>query len=1799
MAEHVAIDSTGVAAAAPAAAPAAAAPAAAMPQSDLEVVYHARMSVYQNLLRSLTEQIRSLPADFPREERERLERQRMEYAEKCHDEIEDRAVEDVVQFLHGSGAPRPPASDDGSSMLDDDEMSVASAGAEERGGRSPAPIDGVTDFSEARRDPRADPRSKPLGQQVLDDKSLETIFRDSDLNPHGRGVHGPNAKLTAANRERFLGARLSDNSLTGFSPGSREEDAKLMLAKHIYTGRKKPGAIRDNDDGSRNRVVTMLLDGRPPTDARKQVLNLIMGRAQGGKAEEAVADCWAKYFLFGCMPFYYVRNSGGLGDVPQAVDDFKEFGERVDAMLQGFAKKWPDRFGWLNNKECRADFILKPRLGRGGKKSQEKCGLSDEINKGVGVVVKLEATEQFNPAWKTDNEYVIKLDHPQVVVALTNGSQYRDFMQQGLVVNTTGVANATKGAFPLRSELTLNKERLTEAVTKQFTPLDLLAGKSCVPYTIRKRRRQGDRAALAKIYLHSAYTPWCWNPDQAYDADGRNAPRLRLARVVDEIDQSRSERAGHKVNELTYNSSAVAHRVGKALNQEAFEELQEVKKLVSDSSGAISKLETARARLRRRLDAARDRKEPEADSQIDARDARAKALEQRRAAATAAAERGAKPARAPRRRAGDESDEEEDVESDASDTESLSGDEGGAASDGDSSDVDSRWEKLQRQFERELEEAEAELEKERASYLAFCDQESECRASAACNHVTGMQSCAAFNTGITATIFGCLQPHEGMPTVLRITAMPTPDAYNDLCFRNENGELRMLINPRKAAGAGDIEIVEAPIRDIGQPPVKKMRNEYIDAWLIANNKCAMHDNGEPVLEEWPNGKLYPAEPAFPLQPREKGAKRCSYRISSEWEEPNSPYPWVRQMMTDFNKACKVGPRRLQNIWERNGPLFETTMSELQKQRLELKRARRVAQGLIISYETRQTKPKDVLIGNLFTRLGKVAGPWARGETAPQGQSQPMHGVSCYNFSYEGVKLIFDPNVLSRETLIDLLNNTSTHREALRNYLRGDPRLSAKHLTDSALDATYINKIGGSDKQAGLADWVERRPVSEARMQQWQAECDRLEEAARVAAREDGRAYVEPELPPKPIGEPLFQDWNVPLYNEQTGEQTGVYPLVTLNFAECKQPRYMATLFTLLDAVNYADDPECMLPMPIVGLTKTIGGRAQRYMCSGHRSRVQVMCHTTDIFPYKRLGLNMADAVQEGFRCAGFDDVKGNMEGWPRQVYVTTKEFTPLIQNALVSMIEWQHMLNEARQPQREDESDDDFERRDNAQAMDVCLNYMARFLMRMMREVRRLKQVHGPGYSATTADMTAADIKTPYKHIFTWLLGRVNRCGKPHLRHSTHDKSEQESRGDLVELFKELFQAEADLMRRPGEEEEDYILRCAAAEEMALEEGEAMWADAIEEAVEAHDFDLGPAATADQIEEAREELRDELLQQQFDMLPMPEFSPFHAPGGDLQQRDQAEFDAAFDQIEEMVRDRDVVNDQYAMFFPHANAAPKSKEEKKAEKDARAQKLIELKHEMAMRGWVPEDGDGRYDFSAAQIRDFKKLLKEEERHAARARREGERRSARKRAREDGGDDAGVLTKKYKGAGGVYTIYPDFADSVDMWLDEVTERRLEEKYPGKRKSQLTKTVKDASGKVVRRGELDELKQYVKDKKTRLMTCLSSAMSSYHSNGWALPDDPNVLLKLSPSILRAYLLQWHTGDSAAAGGEGHANTTVQYNAPNIAANFLELMMAREGAVWQPEEEGEEEQASALAPAPFAAPAADDEAMAEQMGL
>ena len=408
----------------------------------------------------------------------------------------------------------------------------------------------------------------------------------------------------------------------------------------------------------------------------------------------------------------------------------------------------------------------------------------------------------------------------------------------------------------------------------------------------------------------------------------------------------------------------------------------------------------------------------------------------------------------------------------------------------------------------------------------------------------------------------------------------------------------------------------------------------------------------------------------------------------------------------------------------------------------------------------------------------------------------------------------------------------------------------------------------------------------------------------------------------------------------------------------------------------------MLPMPIVGLTKTIGGRAQRFMCHGHRSRIQVMCHSTDIFPQTKLGLAMSDAIQEGFRQAGFDDVDGNMDGWVRQVYVTTKEFTPLMQNALLAMEEWVRLLHtEQTAPQRQEESDFHFEWRQDAAPMELAVSFIADYLTRCYLEVRRIRNEEGR--AAVSADMPP----TEYPHIVKWLVSHVNQCKnmkERFLRHSNQDKNEDAVREDLLELTKQRLAAEF-------EEEEDFH-------------------DVDEVAIRAAHPEADDDEIAQLVEEA-EQVRYEKLKGLYDEIPMPQFSAHHAPGGNLEQRDLAEASLIDHEIQGLVRDRDQINEQYAVAFPARPAALLSKAEKKKKKDDNARKKQELLHEMATAGIEPA-GRGRFDFSKEQIKEYKKEKKADEKCAA------------KRLREQGDGDEQPVRKSSRRR----TVAPPNADQM---------------------------------------------------------------------------------------------------------------------------------------------------------------------------
>ncbi|MGB1526847.1 MAG: hypothetical protein ACPG9N_04670, partial [Miltoncostaeaceae bacterium] len=550
---------------------------------------------------------------------------------------------------------------------------------------------------------------------------------------------------------------------------------------------------------------------------------------------------------------------------------------------------------------------------------------------------------------------------------------------------------------------------------------------------------------------------------------------------------------------------------------------------------------------------------------------------------------------------------------------------------------------------------------------------------ATAGHVTGMQSAAMYTVGCTATIFGCLQVHRGGKTQTRLTTLPTPDAYNDLVLWDDDAEeYRKLIDPSKPKKrVGDVKMIEAAINpieftDMGQPA---NRNAYLRKWMVNKGKGRM-ENGEFIpSDDNPIGK--------PKGPHGSFTIKQEWWFYKEGENPPATHvPWIAEMCNDLlmQKANQTLTKRVHNSWKRTKGMFELLLGELQGQRVQLKRCRRGAQGLIITNETRYVNTKDRLIADFYKHADE----------------RLMKDVCFYNYAGEKLSLQFRPDPELEELIAHILDHTDSHVDELREYLKADPTMHHARTNESGNpDTKLCNKWLMQHYIAPIRDilseYVQREPPDPERAKA---------HAAKVA---ECRKNQRPEPPPLRNKIKIVEETK-DVVDPETGE---VLPdklhLRRIDFHisnSAPQPRYMATLFMLIDAHRFKYDAEGMLPTPFIGMTKTAGGRAQRYMDHGHRSRIQAMCHTFDIFPNKKLGIAMADALQEAQRLMGYDEMERfnehyakahprmwgeHMDNWVDQVYISTRDFIPLIQNALQSQLEWARMLAKERlDPQRTD-----------------------------------------------------------------------------------------------------------------------------------------------------------------------------------------------------------------------------------------------------------------------------------------------------------------------------------------------------------------------------------------------------------------------------------------------------------------------------------------------------------------------------------
>ena len=450
------------------------------------------------------------------------------------------------------------------------------------------------------------------------------------------------------------------------------------------------------------------------------------------------------------------------------------------------------------------------------------------------------------------------------------------------------------------------------------------------------------------------------------------------------------------------------------------------------------------------------------------------------------------------------------------------------------------------------------------------------------------------------------------------------------------------------------------------------------------------------------------------------------------------------------------------------------------------------------------------------------------------------------------------------------------------------------LDDDWLKAHYIRPI--SDE---LRRCVKREPPNAAQLAKWETD------KAAALTRADS------EVPKRPLGHIKF-DVETKVAMDAITEQPLGEPvqLVRLDFAKpTPQPRMMATLFTLIDAKRYQEDPERMMPMPFIGMTKTAGGRAQRYMCHGHRSRIQVMTHTFDIFPNRRLGLAMCDAIQEGFRCAGFDEYERYrnpnsgcegewMDDWVDQVYISTKDFVPLLQNALMSQEEWCRLLEkEQNDPVRFGESEEAYDKRLKETPSETLTRVVGGEVVECFKAAVNVWR-GGAGRAPKCEDMPETD----YPHLHKWLLSHVNRAPSTKLRflrHSQQNSNEEAMRNQVKTMCWKYLEAEVKALRE-GE---------AGEFEGGVSRFDAM--------VEELDQEIDETYFDQKVHEKHEKM---VFENFHGKIPLPRYSAVHAPGGDLETRDREEAANYHKQVRDLLAGRDEIAKQFELRFKHKGYA---------------------------------------------------------------------------------------------------------------------------------------------------------------------------------------------------------------------------------------------------------------------------------------
>ena len=1325
--------------------------------------------------------------------------------------------------------------------------------------------------------PAGDPRRKMQQGPMFTKQEIEKLLRQK-RGPDGRRLP-PDHTLTEEEYQCIAASRPVDPTLSGLTE-ARDEYVVRYIARAVFLGRKQPDVIRPNNDGSIVSLIAPFLKIKPPQDPGKHLVIVIYGRAQGGKSQEAVWAVWLNFFQHACLSTYYVRNEGGLGDAQEIYRDFEDMNKEIERYCFQLKREQPAQFGHLTS-EYIARFCMEPRS-------------TSSTHPGYGLKVKLVPASDVHSSWNSGSEFCVQLERPQVMVSLGNKHHMDQILHSKLLqpVGDLSPNLSTK----------LSNGQYKQAIA-QFDMVSLLCGKHSVRFNLETGRR---KKKTDTITLHSGIPAYAWDMNSPYNAY-TNAKRARYGRCTDEVDRTRSDRETGVQTRL-HDDTVSASAFQNGLAAQHSKSLQEAKEQAAAAAQHLHAATVLAEEARRERDGAVSPSLQGGGPSYESGDVDAATRNQRAARRSRAAAAGLSDY------SSESSDDETSVEDAESDLEVCESDlqvcESDADVDAEEADEDellARQAELERQADEERERFEAafkqaEKEKKRAEKAVHKATAKEDRAMAkglGAFSITGHQSAAAINIGITATVYACMHKNKGNAGVCRLVKMEVPDAYNDMCCRDEHKTLRLLRDPERVAGPGDIEVIETPPRPINNPDMKasKTRNDFIDAYITQNSLIQLEADGTPMSKrniDAEGQEHFDPVPQLPLRPR-AGAKRC-YRIEKKWWHPDHAtdnVPWIKDMIQYFEKSKTVVPKRTANSWDRNGTMFELMARRMQLQREPLLRVRRVCQGLIITNETHAIGTKNKLIADLFVR-GKHEDP-----------GDPMYEASAYNFSCNGIDLYVNQEVegLDADLIKDTLENPQKYVDDIIEYLKGDPTIDKTQHSDEMVRKNYVRPL------LELAEMAQRVNENGTKIGKSKKKNN---DTARGTIWSETKRYTSVSG----------------VHNEIEHESA---TLTTFSFVGCKLPKYMATLFTVLDARRFVNNKEA-LPLPFIGMTKNIGGRAKRYMCHGYRSRIQVMCHTTDIFPNKRLGLSMQDALQEAFRLAGFDDVAGFgtvdtwMKHWVRQEYVTTPDFLPLIKNALGSHEEWVLLTQTESAPDEE--------------PMDTLQRVLCSEMMKNMVLSKAIRDGHDadgqpvvlpPGCLPVPRDgrePTCGDMPpTRYHNLLLWMTGHVNRSTTPFLRYSTLDHAEKTIRASLDNTF------------------------CNAIVEEFSDEV-------------AHDME---EANRDLDEDKKHtELDKFVLEAKKWEIPLPNYSSHHAAGGTLQQRDMAEMEATREMVAGLLRDRQQIETLYESIKDKKQAIERAKRLAAAAAERREAEDRALRAEMEAAG-VPMSGE---EYTVQEVRKYK-------------------------------------------------------------------------------------------------------------------------------------------------------------------------------------------------------------------------------------